>query len=637
MEDFPPMDELELDHEIMGSPRFPDRQSLRKFVENEFAKQTRVLNSMASQVTLTIQETIQSELARAEREHREREPKTVRMELAAAEAKVRIQNSDSAATTPSGGMQYPSVHNHLVERVATATTPHGSHGSLRPPSPSPPRMRDRGGFHEDHVNPRKSDMVSMRSSIADSMNSWDSIYQHKQFRDSRRKVVEAARKLSAIRGNSFVLDGELDSEAPVPWARRIVQSSWFRASVPVVILTNLILLGVEVDASADLPPNEHLEGFYTANLIIVSVFFVEILLKLKAYGCHEMFCGPDKWWNWSDLLIFCLSIFEIVAEAVASVMFASEMDPSQLRMMRFLRFVRALRGIRVVRLLQYLSALRTIVFSIVSTMSSVGWTSLLLVVLFYLFGVLLTQISTDHCRDLKYTSGDSCDDQLNRFWSSVPQSMLTLFLSITNGISWDEALQPLRQISDIAVVGLLIYIVITVLAVLNVVTGVFCNMAIESARADKDIATMQQMQKHEAQVEALREVFREINTEGQEVIGLDDLKEAMQRQKLRSFMHAMEIATDDIVTLFMCIDADGSGDITLDEFVYGCMNLAGPAKGLQVARMGYESTIIRKEIKAMREDLRRLKTSMDGQHAGSHAYLREIPTLMSEFGAAVRV
>ncbi|CAE7941310.1 unnamed protein product [Symbiodinium necroappetens] len=221
-------------------------------------------------------------------------------------------------------------------------------------------------------------------------------------------------------------------------------------------------------------------------------------------------------------------------------------------------------------------------------MSSVGWTSLLLVVLFYLFGVLLTQISTDHCRDLKYTSGDSCDDQLNRFWSSVPQSMLTLFLSITNGISWDEALQPLRQISDIAVVGLLIYIVITVLAVLNVVTGVFCNMAIESARADKDIATMQQMQKHEAQVEALREVFREINTEGQEVIGLDDLKEAMQRQKLRSFMHAMEIATDDIVTLFMW---------------YGCMNLAGPAKGLQVARMGYESTIIRKEIKAMREDL----------------------------------
>ncbi|OLQ09607.1 hypothetical protein AK812_SmicGene6811 [Symbiodinium microadriaticum] len=282
MEDFPPMDELELDHESMGSPRFPDRQSLRKFVENEFAKQqlgwvevalrhdpiqrapvfalhkTRVLNSMASQVTLTIQETIQSELARAEREHREREPKTVRMELAAAEAKVRIQNSD------------------------------------------------RGGFHEervsqDHVNPRKSDMVSMRSSIVDSMNSW---------------VVEAARKLSAIRGNSFVLGA---------------------ASVPVVILTNLILLGVEVDASADLPPNEHLEG-------------------------HEMFCGPDKWWNWSDLLIFCLSIFEIVAEAVASVMpgaklhgFASEMDPSQLRMMRFLRFVRALRGIRVVRLLQRLA------------------------------------------------------------------------------------------------------------------------------------------------------------------------------------------------------------------------------------------------------------------------------------------
>ncbi|CAE7360827.1 Scn11a [Symbiodinium natans] len=662
MEDFPSMGE-ELDQESIA---MHERQSLRKFVETEFAKQSAVLKSMANQLTLTISDTIQSEFARAERDRAEREsstrdrelmldrppsPKAVRMELAAAEQRMRGQPSERSSngiapnstppsgTAPSGAaLLNPAGSASTVERVGTIAPA----ASLRPPSPAPvPRAREQGKStafsQEEHVHYRKSDMVSMRSSIAESMNSWDSIYQHKQFRDSRRKVIDAARKLSAIRGNSFVLDGELEPETPDPWALRIVHASWFRASIPVVILTNLILLGVEVDASASLPPNQQLEGFHIANLVIVCLFFGEILLKLKAFGCHEMFCGSDKWWNWSDLVIFILSVFEIVAEAVASAMFSSEMDPSQLRMMRFLRFVRALRGVRVVRLLQYLSALRTIVFSIVSTMSSVGWTSLLLVVLFYLFGVLITQISTDHCRDLWYTSGEFCDDDLNRFWSSVPQSMLTLFLSITNGISWDEALQPLRGISDIAVVGLIVYIVITVLAVLNVVTGVFCNMAIESARADKDIATMRQMQKHEAQVEALREVFREINTEGQEVIGLDDLKEAMTRQKLRSFMHAMEIATDDIVTLFMCIDADGSGDITLDEFVYGCMNLAGPAKGLQVARMGYESTIIRKEIKALRDDMRKLNKTLEAQNIGSVARLREIPAMMSEFGGAVRV
>lgn len=36
----------------------------------------------------------------------------------------------------------------------------------------------------------------------------------------------------------------------------------------------------------------------------------------------------------------------------------------------------------------------------------------------------------------------------------------------------------------------------------EVVTGVFCNTAIESAQSDKDIAIMKQMRKHDAQVQA---------------------------------------------------------------------------------------------------------------------------------------
>ncbi|OLP41077.1 hypothetical protein AK812_SmicGene48789, partial [Symbiodinium microadriaticum] len=42
--------------------------------------------------------------------------------------------------------------------------------------------------------------------------------------------------------------------------------------------------------------------------------------------------------------------------------------------------------------------------------------------------------------------------------------------------------------------------------------------------------------------------------------------------------HSMDISTQDIWTLFMVIDADGSGEISLEEFVFGCMQLQGPAK-----------------------------------------------------------
>ena len=49
--------------------------------------------------------------------------------------------------------------------------------------------------------------------------------------------------------------------------------------------------------------------------------------------------------------------------------------------------------------------------------------------------------------------------------------MLTLFLSITNGVSWDDCLQPLWDVSRVALVSLIVYIVITVFAVLNTVAA----------------------------------------------------------------------------------------------------------------------------------------------------------------------
>lgn len=151
------------------------------------------------------------------------------------------------------------------------------------------------------------------------------------------------------------------------------------------------------------------------------------------------------------------------------------------------------------RLFRYVSALRTLALCIVSTIGSLIWTLVLLVLLFYTFGVILTQLVSDHCRDqVVMTTGDvnavpQCTDDLQRYWASVPESMLTLFLAISGGMSWEDAFGPLRTASELACAFMILYIVIAVFAVLNVVTGVFCTTAIESANADKDVAAIKQL------------------------------------------------------------------------------------------------------------------------------------------------
>ncbi|OLQ09557.1 putative E3 ubiquitin-protein ligase HERC1 [Symbiodinium microadriaticum] len=289
------------------------------------------------------------------------------------------------------------------------------------------------------------------------------------------------------------------------------------------IFLNLVLLGAEVDASSGLPLDVQLESFYVLNNILVSIFVVEVVLKISAYRSlrHKDLQNITR-----ERASRCFGHL-----GLASGLLKSEADQmtGHLRVMRFARLVRALRGIRVIRLLRclaftisksagYISGLRTILFSIATWLQR-------------------AQPREFDLADFGFVLMQDVEFRLLSFLSerhSVGESMLTLFLSITG--------------------------------------GVFCNMAIESARADKDMAILQQMRKHEAQVDSLRELFKEIDNDGSSVLTLPELKDNMA-----NFMQSLEISTqEDVPTLCKnrsllrtVIDADNSGEITLDEFVFG--------------------------------------------------------------------
>lgn len=400
---------------------------------------------------------------------------------------------------------------------------------------------------------------------------------------------------------------------------RVVSANAFTNCIMLLILVNLVLLGVEIQVATTLGQFDVPRWFGIINTVIVCIFILEISLKFVAYGVKGLLCGKDAFWNNLDFLVIAASVLETAVEIWDLSLSATHGTSSaHLRIMRTMRLIRALRGIRVIRLLRYVSALRTLVFSIVSTTGSLMWTLVLLSLLFYSFGVILTQIVSDHCRfeAIRITEDDNAlpnckdiDELLHRYWNDVPESVCTLFLAITGGLSWDDAFRPLR-FSPLAVVLLVLYIIVTVFAVLNVVTGVFCNTAIESAQSDKDIAIMKQMRKHDAQVQALRHIFKEIDHDKSMHVTLAELKEALSAKKLSSFMESMGISTQDVSTLFMIIDTDKSGMIDLEEFVSGCMQLHGPAKSLQLAQMSHENRVTRQVIKHLANSISSIKKQM---------------------------
>jgi len=446
-----------------------------------------------------------------------------------------------------------------------------------------------------------------------------------QINQQQRKAEMAARrhsekKMSSI---SFYALSERSGENRSHFARlaeKITSSPTFTYGIMAVIVFNMVMLGVEVDVTATLGQNDIHPGFVIANAAVVVIFICELLLIMRAHGIRNFFLGPERSWNIFDFTIIAWSVLETSIELWAFSVSsdpAAQVSASQLRFVRTMRLVRAFRGVRVVRLLRYVSALRTLVLSIISSMASLCWTLALLVLLFYSFGIVFTQLVVDYCRDeaVKLT-GDAnaipkCSSDISKFWSSVPESMLTLFLAITSGINWADALEPLREVGPVAVFCMIVYVAIAVLAVVNVVTGVFCSTAMESASADKEIATMKQLQKKNAQVADLRHVFEEIVDVETNLVNIKEFQQAMLLPKFANFLESMSISTEDIGILFTVMDSDRSGLIDLDEFVQGCLQLHGPAKSLQIARMSFENKITRQAIKAIGGAMIELKQELE--------------------------
>ncbi|CAK9047973.1 unnamed protein product [Durusdinium trenchii] len=391
-------------------------------------------------------------------------------------------------------------------------------------------------------------------------------------------------------------------------AHRVAASSIFSTSIMLVIAFNLVMMGVEVDLATHLPPGEELPpGYLYVNIIIVCIFIFELAIKLTAYGLRLFFCGSEYLWNWFDVVIVVTSLVETIMDVVTKANVGNSLDSSHLRVMRAVRLARALRGVRVVKLIRSIGALRSIVLAIVSTLWSLVWTLVLLVILFYVIGVILAQLVADGCTALQASDPSrTCDivagiqngwedpigvlvgalgtmdiwnalewdrDGCRLRWVDLDgpcakETMLTLFLSISGGLSWVEALDPLRV----------------------------SETAIESAQADKEIAIMKQMEWKEAQLRALKGVFVEIDADKSNVITTEELEVAMSKDSLTNFLESMDISTGDLRTLFRIMDQDGSGEISFEEFISGCMTLQGPAQSIQVEDLRHQTMILRKDI-----------------------------------------
>ena len=218
---------------------------------------------------------------------------------------------------------------------------------------------------------------------------------------------------------------------------RIKAGQWIESTGPRnfivgLIVFNAILLG--------LATSEWVMGRFGAVLlgleaIIIAFFTLEILIKLFAWGPRFFRSG----WNWFDFLIVAISLVPATGPFT---------------------ILRALRILRVLRLLSTVKRLRLLIDALVAAIPSIGWIVFLLGMVFYIYGVMGTQLF---------------GERFPEWFGTLGAAMFTLFQVMTLE-SWSMGIaRPVMEEFSFAWLYFVSFILVTAFTILNLFIGLIVN------------------------------------------------------------------------------------------------------------------------------------------------------------------
>jgi len=253
----------------------------------------------------------------------------------------------------------------------------------------------------------------------------------------------------------------------------IARSQMFDLVTLLVIFTNAVWIAVDADYNNSVSLYDADLVFKVAENAFCVYFFLELLVRFGAFR-NKRDCFRDFWFTF-DLFILCVMIFE--TWVLVLLMWLSVWDPndgghgaSLFRLARLLRLCRIAKVTKVVLAMPELVVLvRGLIVGCRAATSSLTFIG----VIVYVFAVIFRQLARDTALEAK-------------FFGSIPDSMSTLLLTSvlpdhSDYFTEDFAEEPFYF-------GLLYFFFIILIAyvVLNLLVGVFVNVAIMVSTHDQE-------------------------------------------------------------------------------------------------------------------------------------------------------
>jgi len=222
---------------------------------------------------------------------------------------------------------------------------------------------------------------------------------------------------------------------------------------------------------------------------------------------------------------------------------------------------------------------------------------LLLAMIIFVFGVFLTQNVTAYLRQHEVPTSavgqigefTTVEGKLFNQFGSLLRATYTLFKAISGGVSWEEIGDVLFYTGWGNGFIFICYIFFTVFSMLNIITGIFVDSAMASAQNDHDEVIQAQMEDEESTLRQLTKIFQDADTDESGTLCLLELENHFQAPRVAAHLASMGLAVSEARAMFTLLDGDSSGNVGIEEFVFGCLRMKGNARSIDLQTLMYEN------------------------------------------------